>query len=642
MKTLTISKIRYQNFKGLKDFTLEPCGQDITVLGKNGTGKTTLSDGFSFLLFGQDSLGRKDFEILTVDDNNQVEQTEAQIEAVLSLDNKPVTLLRRYKQKHTKKRGEAKKTFTGHTFEFEIDGVPSSKTAFDKKVAEILDINAFKLVTNPYEFNLIPWAARRNLLMEICGDVPDSEVISSDQKLAELAEMLGNQTVDDLKTKAAAQKAKINKKLEEIPARIDEQKRGIQDTSPPDPKEKARLERTLEEAETKLRELKSNEALAEKQVRFKEVEAGILQSQNQALTNASVQREPTAAKIRELEAEAREFTGRIESLKDAISRDEKRNKIISESLESLRTEWKEISHSKRKGDDTCPSCGQALPHDQVQNVVMKFNQEKARKLEKNQTEGKRLAKDMSEREKSIQEARAEIYALTQNLKKTQAEIKKLNTDLSGLDVKVDPSILEPLKKEKAALESDIAALKNGAAVREKTAREDIEAARAALSTWSKTESAYEASQASRNRVAELKQKEKDLAAEFEALEHRVFLTEQFIVRKVEMLEGNINSRFKLARFKMFEKQINGGVKECCETLFNGVPYNHGLNSAARINVGLDIIHTLSEHFGFRAPIFIDNSESVNDIVPIPSQVISLAVSEDEELTVSAAEIRQAS
>ena len=115
----------------------------------------------------------------------------------------------------------------------------------------------------------------------------------------------------------------------------------------------------------------------------------------------------------------------------------------------------------------------------------------------------------------------------------------------------------------------------------------------------------------------------------ENLEQQLYLTEQFIRTKVQLLEDRINNKFELARFKLFDVQINGAVVECCETTYRGVPYS-SLNRGARINVGLDIIRTLSKHYGFNAPIWIDNAEAVTHLIEIDSQVIRLLVSEQDE------------
>ena len=64
-----------------------------------------------------------------------------------------------------------------------------------------------------------------------------------------------------------------------------------------------------------------------------------------------------------------------------------------------------------------------------------------------------------------------------------------------------------------------------------------------------------------------------------------------------------------------------------------VPYSTA-NKAAVVNAGLEIIATLSRHYGVRLPIVVDNAESVTELLPVDSQVIRLVVSaEDESLRV---------
>lgn len=136
------------------------------------------------------------------------------------------------------------------------------------------------------------------------------------------------------------------------------------------------------------------------------------------------------------------------------------------------------------------------------------------------------------------------------------------------------------------------------------------------------------------RIEELKDEERKMADDYNEVEQESFLIEEFIRTKMNLMEERINSKFKYARFKLFEEQVNGGLTETCETLYEGVPYSKGLNNAARINVGLDIINTLNEHYGISAPIFVDNSEAVTNLIDVNAQVISLIVSrQDKELRV---------
>ncbi|MHC8425130.1 hypothetical protein ACUZ22_02350 [Bacillus velezensis] len=129
---------------------------------------------------------------------------------------------------------------------------------------------------------------------------------------------------------------------------------------------------------------------------------------------------------------------------------------------------------------------------------------------------------------------------------------------------------------------------------------------------------------------QLEEEQKGLAEEYEGLQHQLYLTEEFVRTKVDLLEEKINNKFKFARFKLFKSQINGGLEETCETLYEGIPYSSGLNNAARINVGLDIINTLNEHYGISAPIFVDNSEAVTKLIDTNSQILSLIVSEKDK------------
>ena len=139
---------------------------------------------------------------------------------------------------------------------------------------------------------------------------------------------------------------------------------------------------------------------------------------------------------------------------------------------------------------------------------------------------------------------------------------------------------------------------------------------------------YEEAKRIDTRVAELESQQAELAAEKSKLDEASYLMDEFVKAKVNMLEDVINSRFKLARFKMFNVMLNDNVEECCETTYKGVPYR-SMNNAARINVGLDIINALTSYFKVNAPVFIDNAEAVTEFVPVNSQTIKLIVDVSE-------------
>ena len=134
------------------------------------------------------------------------------------------------------------------------------------------------------------------------------------------------------------------------------------------------------------------------------------------------------------------------------------------------------------------------------------------------------------------------------------------------------------------------------------------------------------------RIDELKNEESAQSQELADLERIEFTLNDFDKGKMELTEENINGMFELVKFKMFNKQLNGGESETCETMLDGVPYSD-VNTAGKINAGIDIINALSKHYGVSAPIFIDNKESINTPLKSDSQVIYLSVGLEEYLTI---------
>ena len=123
----------------------------------------------------------------------------------------------------------------------------------------------------------------------------------------------------------------------------------------------------------------------------------------------------------------------------------------------------------------------------------------------------------------------------------------------------------------------------------------------------------------------------DGIAQYEGIEMTML---DFSKAKASAIEGRVNSMFRLVRFKMFDTLVNGTEVETCVATVNGVPYGDGLNSAQCINGGIDIINAICNHVGVRAPIFIDNAESVNELLATDSQLVRLVVSNDKQLTIS--------
>ena len=643
---MKLVSLKLKNFKGIRTFTLDTQGEDVSIYGDNATGKTTLMDSFLWLLFGKDSQNRADFDIKTLtEDGEAMHGLDHSVEATIELGGRPMTLCKVYSEKWTKRRGAATKEFTGHTTDHFLDGVPVKKGEFDAAVADIINEDAFKLLTNPRYFNdMLHWQKRREILLEVCGDVSDADVISSDKALGDLPGILGNRSLDDHRKVIAARRTELNREINKIPVRIDEVSQGLPVVTGINraaiEKEIKALSRALQEKMQERTRIESGGEIAEKQKALRELEAELLDMQTKL-------RAGIGDKIGAARADRNKIAGEIDSLNSAIRSNEHAitdNQREIERLEarmaSLRTNWEQVNSKTFEfvQDDTCPTCGQTLPVEQLdaarEKALSDFNLSKAKKLEEITAQGRddraragELALQNARMEQENQTGKEALQRLQQEADLLQRRMEELAAQEA--DVMDDPAFLEKAEGLEVLVDA-IAALKEDnrealAAIDAEIAGVEgqIDAAKSKLSLLS----AYEAGQA---RIEELKEQERELAAEYERLEGELYLTEQFVRAKVKLLEEKINSRFEHARFKLFNVLVNGAVEEVCETLYQGVPYSSALNNAAQINVGLDIINTLSEHYGFEPPIWIDNREAVTRLIPTRAQLISLIVSEQDK------------
>ena len=264
-----------------------------------------------------------------------------------------------------------------------------------------------------------------------------------------------------------------------------------------------------------------------------------------------------------------------------------------------------------------------------------FNEAKAKALRAITEEGGSKAISVKNYKESSETMAAELKTIEANIKTLLEKKDIAEAALEAFDKKVEPKDPDnfermALSEEKKEIEKQIQNKKGSVdpeAIKE--GETQIEAIEIRIKSYEKELLQIDANKRIDVRVKELSDQERTLSAEFEDLERQLYLTDQFVRTKVTMLEEKINSRFKLARFKLFEEQINQGLSETCVVTSNGVPYP-SMNNAARINIGLDICNTLSEHFGKEIPIWIDNKEAVSELLDTKSQQIRLIVSEKDK------------
>ena len=635
---MKLTKLELLNFKGLKAFTINFNG-DVIIRGDNATGKTTVFDSVCWLLFGKDSLDRADFEIKTLDRGEPIHKVNHEVTGTFTLDEGGTVELKRvYREKYSSPRG-GEVTMTGHTTDYFVDGVPKKEKEYKEIVNSLVDENIFKLITNPLYFNeTYSWQNRRKLLLEMCGDISDEDVIAEYSELKALTDILSGHSVDDHRKVVAAKKSAINKELDMIPVRIDEALRGKPTIDTPRDtliQEISLATTTLETLEADKALLVNGHAVVDTRAELRDVQRRLMARESELQIEYKKQSALKSNEYDMVVSELNNLSSKVESTKhrlDTSNRDIQRIESVIDELMHQRQQVNEDAFVMDI-DEACPTCGQKLPAEQIQaareKAETKFNLRKSKQLEELNQSIELKQQDIENIKK--RDAGLEPVETLEALIKEKELVKQTITDEIGqltAPVLDDDSIYADLKAEEFMLqmkldESNIDHSEEIADIDKRIAT--MKEHRFNLETELNK---YEEAKRIDTRVAELESQQAELAAEKSKLDEASYLMDEFVKAKVNMLEDVINSRFKLARFKMFNVMLNGNVEECCETTYKGVPYR-SMNNAARINIGLDIINALTSYFKVNAPVFIDNAEAVTEFVPVNSQTIKLIVDESE-------------
>lgn len=635
--------LKLKNFKGIKELQIEFNGKDTNIFGANATGKTTVFDAFKWLFFDKDSNDRKDFNIKTLDENNNpIHFLEHEVEATLIIDGQDITFRKMLKEKWVKRRGQENQEFAGHETNYWIDEVPVKKKDYEEKINSLIPESLFKLITDPSFFNnVMSWKERRELLISISGsNITDEDILNSDEKFATLKENLQGRKIEDYKKVIAAKIKELNTEKEKIPVRIDEltntliTEHNIDYNKLEEEKEtlnqelhKIDLEMTDIQARAKENLKKADQlAIAKNELnnlKFKlETENSNKNSKEEIILN----NEKTV-----LENSLRNSNKQLEELTFNIEKEQKRK-------EELYKQWDEVNNTKLEFDPNsfiCPTCKREYETDKIEEMKQQFEKnfvehKESRKEEINK-EGQSINKRIEESKENITKLKNQIEESTIKLSEINTKIEKLKNEKEEIE-KFDVTKLPQYQEKLKELEELQKVVEN--LVKEDTA--EIQNRKTSImeqiNNIDKQLNEKNVQERTAMRIEELKSEEENISQKIQELESQEFQIEEFIKTKVELLENAINSNFEIVKFRLFDTQINGGLIECCDTLVNGVPYSD-VNNAHKIIAGLDIIKTLSRFYNTTAPIFIDNRESINDLCKINAQIISLVVTTDPKLRI---------
>lgn len=654
MKKIILKSLAIVNFKGVRDFSIAFNDGITTVCGDNGTGKTTLYDAYLWLLFGKDSTGRSDgangFNVKTTgEDGKPIYRLEHSVTAVLEVDGKEIKLQRSLVEKWQKVNGTTDEVMKDETQYFINDVRTGTKKEYQAEISEIIPEDVFRMITNPYYFTSLSAETQKDMLLEMVGNIDDEEVAATDPDFLALLDQINGTSLAKWAREIAAKKKACNDALATIPASIETAQKLM-----PESENWAVLEKQLKEVQDRVKEIDAqiadksalnDEAYKRKMALMKQQADKRIKLQDRENTirmEANAAHNKALSDIQQMENELSIYQKNLDNYRnDKMNVDGKIDELNGKLVE-MREQFKAVAKEQfpePSGDVlVCPTCGEPYKGENLENAIAKlrgnFEQSKSKRQKDIQTKGKQYK---AEYDRAV-EQQTKLTGLIAKLEddaleiKGNIEIKKNNIPVAG---NADEAIAND--KECIALRNDIAEIANQLQVEVPQAdvselqNEKVDS-NAAIADINKRLGKRAMIERVYKEIADLEEKRianNQAKADLEKWED-VYL--RFQKAKDEVLMQRINGLFNVVSFSFVKEQKNGGEKVTCYCMVNGVPYAD-VNACGKVNAGLDIINAICATKGISAPIFIDNRESFNQIIPTISQIVNLKVSNDKSLTI---------
>ena len=649
-KEVFLKKLILKNFKKVQDLTVTFTDKETFICGDNGTCKTTMVDAFYWLLFGKDSTNRADsnFNIKTLGkDGKPILRLIHSVTGVLSVNGREIELQRNYVEKWGS--GVNAEILQNHATEFYLNGVKlKTKKEYDSEVAAIMPEEVFRMVTNPFFFPSMKATDQKAMLMDMAGNVSDEEVAALKPDFLELLSNITGRSLEQYGKEIAAKKSAIKDELKGIPLRID----SVRDAMP-EAEDWVALDAEIANKKEKLADIDNQIADKSKQVEAVldgkvKIQQNIntkklkrSERENEIKQSLNSSRNEVQTKISNLSYQITTKTGEIERKNNEANYIQAEIEQLDKDMAVLRVQYGKVDEERLQypeGAFVCPTCKRPLEVEDIQakqeELQAQFNQGKSFRLKEIQTKGKQKAA----RKEDLTKKYSVIISDVVNLENEKTLLEQQVNDLKG-DLPEQQNAQNVISSDKIwiSLCNEIEDLENQLKIEAKPIdTTELKEAKAILSDaideLNKRIGRRSTIERSEKVIADLENKRDQNNQALSELERIESITLDFQKAKDNKLMEKINGMFSLVSFSFISERLNGNENITCMCTVDGVPFPD-LNNAMKINAGLDIINAICRSKGISAPIFIDNRESVNELIPTVSQIINLVVSKDKKLTI---------
>ena len=658
MKKVTLKKLSVENYKKFEAKEFDFTGRT-EVSGRNRQGKTSLMDAYFDVLTGKLADGTLPNNIRRKVDGEEVDDPVVR-ELVIDVDGTEYVI-----QKKTKK-GKS-----SNTVEYYVNGIKRNKTEYMEILKRIADPDTIAMCSNARVFlNEIQKATAkaRETLGGIAGfsetqfraEHPEYEWIKNEGVEGDSIEEIlkarrrelrkAKSDVDDIAKQIRKEQGRQVECDETLPAQRDELLDLLKEN---EKQEKALCDasREYDRISIELAGLKrSRDALVEKAGKTVREKHDRITS---LLYMLKSDKKNAENKLRLAEMDLEHANKGIERHKAALAQAKKK---YTEALKEKCDGDTELTAIRGAEFDLaaaiCPTCGQALPEEQVETAKRKFEFNKqsriAKKLEEKEqfeknkrTKLERITEDGNEASEGLETAKETKKEAETVIEATKKEITSLALEIAETEKEAEKPIPEPdmsgdeeykaVCDKISALEESLNGIGNGENDRILLSnnRHSLEVKLRDVEAKIKTQTARLEEKA--NNLEELQEEQKKLSQKQANIQQKVDQLTEYSIEKNKALAAVINPHFKHFQFQFLDYTQDGEPLETCRMICNGIDYANGLNHSDRILCDIDLVMGLQEMNDLRLPVWVDDTESINsDRIPeLDTQMILLKVSDGE-------------
>lgn len=654
MKTIRIKRLCLSYFKGIRQASFD-FGEKITAIkGCNGSGKSTIVDAISWVLFGTDKDGNTKFGIKTRSNNGAIIQNVTNsVTLTINVDGEEVSLERSLRGS-SKDNGSVKNEYI-----YKINGDIQTSGDFSKFVDSICPISIWRMCSTPLSFTSQDWMEQRRMLTSMFGE-PDVNLISKGEKRFDFViEELKKNSIEKIIKHLNYKRKEVQSQLNEIPTRLEELNKVLPQQDDWESVEKD-LINEQSEYDKLVKELHFIEAghgatIEAAQRRKKldfaykrktEMETGATIKNNQIIIEHDAKLQSLIRELNNIDEVIYALVNKRYSYNDMLKRyEQQKQKLETEKIDGA-AQWFLISQKKWEWDEQssyCPTCKQLLPVDQIEELkkssqetfLAQLAEEKKKLIDKASQVKENLAlceKEFAEAQKEIDNTSKQIDDAKNNHDELSKQIKELKEEkIPSVDeILANNPSYKMVVEQISSLEQETENKENNPLI-DKTNSQINEVGKRITELRERLNVKMQYDNVSKQ-IDSIGIQRKSLQEQLDEIDKNIANTTTYQRRACEALEETMNKNFTLVKWSMFKRQVDGTDKPWCECSVDGVPFSD-LNSAMRINAGIDIINTLKKYYDVDVPCIIDNAETILKPLYNDGQQIRLRVTEDTTINI---------